>query len=222
MKRTVTDRETPEEKEAKKQRGEGTPSYSGALSGLKVAVVQATYPEGRMTPKDAEKVHSLLTKEIDKMELPAPRFEGSRWMGEYQGFICVNEATFSFLKKAVETTGEFKVYKAKDLPPRVKVMALFPKKEEEKVVFRRLEYQNDLSTLKWKILKSWVDEKGYQMVLAIDTETKEKLEKLQWKPFYLAARTQFRLLEEKDNSKENDQNEPQDGSTSSASEPPAL
>lgn len=203
VKRTVTQRNTPDETLVKKPKTkEDKPSYSGVLSGIRAAVVLTTYPEGQMTLEDAGDVDRLLAEAIDRdcdrEELPAPRFEGSRWMGEYQGYICADETTFFYLRTVMEAAGKYKVYQAKDLPPKTKVLAVFPKVAPEKTVFKRLEFQNSgLSCKKWKILRSKVDEKGYHMVIAIDNATKTVLENVQYRPYYLGIRVHFKLLEER-------------------------
>lgn len=235
VKRTVTQRNTPDETLVKKQKTkEDKPSYSGVLSGIRAAVVLTTYPEGQMTLEDAREVGRLLAvaidRDCDREELPAPRFEGSRWMGEYQGYICADEASFFYLKTVMEAAGKYKVYQAKDLPPKTKVLAVFPEVAPEKTVFKRLEFQNSgLSCKKWKILRSKVDEKGYHMVIAIDNVTKTILEKVQYRPYYLGIRVHFKLLEERRTTPEVSSEsmetaepaEDQDGFASSSGQPPA-
>jgi len=200
VKRTMTEEKTPDEEIVKRLKEGGTGGHSAPSAVfIKAAVVFATYPRRQMTEADGARVNLLIEQAIDNMEEgESPNFEGSRWMGDYQGYICSNEATFFFLRKAVEVTGEFKVFLPKKLPPRIKVMAHFLRKEDEETVLRRLKGQNrGLNVEKWKILKSKVDGRGYHMVLAIDWASKEALEELNWRPHYSVTRVHFRLLEER-------------------------
>lgn len=226
VKRSVSARKTPDEKVVKKPKEVGTTSYASVTSGIRAVVVLATYPEGRMAQEDAGKVHLLVEKAIDSLEdEPGPRFEASRWLGEYLGYICANEASLLFLRKAAEATGEFRVFLPKELPPRIKVMVQLPKQEAEATVFRRLEKQNGVCCKRWKILRSKVDEKGYQMILAIDEHSRNILQSFDWKLYYTSFRVQFRLLEEKGKAAQEEKMEvaegckPDGGSASSASQP---
>jgi len=62
VKRTVTDRKTPDEKVVKRAKEAGTSSHSYAKSVgfVNAVVVLATYPEGQMTKEDGARVNLLL------------------------------------------------------------------------------------------------------------------------------------------------------------------
>lgn len=209
FKRTASTRSTPTDqpstsKRVRQEETSGTKlSYRSVVTGIRTAVVPLDYPKNIMTEEEAKKVKLRVTQKIDETGEEGPNFEGCRLIDGYLGFICVDRRSFTWLEDLLGSSGEYRVLEVKDLPNKIKVAALFPEKAETKIIFNRIETQNkSLKCSNWRVLGGGkVDDRGYSLILTIDEASKESLEKLNYRPFYLFHRAFFRVLEEKDRNK---------------------
>lgn len=201
VKRTTTDRETPEDKITKKSReDESSQSFKAALTGIRVSIIPGNYPEETMSEEEGNKfIRSFYTKS-DISEGPLPTYEGVKWMGDHLGYICTDQGGIKFLRElAAEMKCGYRVVETKDLPPKAKVATCFPEEASNELIMQRLKkYNAGLDCTRWKFLKSRMDDKGYSVILAIDEKTKQLLANKQNRLHYMCGKVTFRHLEDKE------------------------
>lgn len=200
VKRTVSDRCTPEEKVTK--RAKHVPevgNYKAALKGIKAAIVPKDYPVSVVTQESVGAIREALMAIIDKADR-APRFEASRLMDDYYGVICAEEESFNTTRDLLAQETNWKLIKSDELPKQQRVLAFLPETEKEDLMvgLKRLERQNPgLRVDRWVILGSKSADKGLHVSLRIDKESGETIARSSWRPYYRDQRASFVTLEKK-------------------------
>ncbi|KAL1457415.1 hypothetical protein WDU94_007649 [Cyamophila willieti] len=172
--------ESVEKEDQLKKRSRAEPSYSGALSSEKMAIVHADYPDVEFTEEQFQLIQTIILEKIDDATHINPGFTGIRLEAGAVMLYCYDHGTANWIKGIGETLipwdgARLKAMKATDLPRGIRAIFSVPevlKDSDPTAIIRKVAAQNKgLDTSKWKILNSQKLEKSTKLVVRMDHDS---------------------------------------------------
>lgn len=205
-KRPRDDSKTPPQPKKWRKTGKPTGSYSEVASEFRMAVIDRRHPEVLLDQGQADLIQNFLVDEMDEAPCSSEnplQFTKTTFGGGVLWMTCANEATITWLKKAVVHLGapwegaDLTVVKSKDLPKRPRVLVFIPGQEEDwgEKVKPRLEKQNPgLRVDSWIKLSKKTEKEGTIWAFSIDEASFGTLEGNQYRAYYKLGRLTFRVI----------------------------
>lgn len=191
-----------------------TGSYRDAMTGIRMAVINANHPDTMLNQAQADLIQNKLVAAIDAIPVgeASPRFQRyPKFEGGILSIACADPPTENWLVSTVrgmEELGEgvsLTVVNTKDLPKRPKFLVWVPEPVEEAVVRSRLEKQNaGLSTVGWLLMSRKVEDRGQTLAYSLDDKSAKVLEDSGFKLYFSLGRVTFKKLKEKGRSPDPD------------------
>lgn len=208
FKRTRSDSSTPTSqksapKRARKPPGQ-TASYSGALKGISLAVIQRRHPDVTLDQAQSDLIQEKLLEAVDKTPSGStnpPQFDGTWFSAGVLRINCTNEHTKKWLSATVASLGniwegaDLTVVESKDLPKRPKVIVWIPGNPELEAVKTRMGVQNPgLQVGDWHLLSKKKEKEGVLLAFSVNEVDHQYLEAHQMKAHYGLQMVTFRKI----------------------------
>jgi hypothetical protein len=159
------------------QKGPGT--YKEALTNIKIAIFNETYPEDKLHEDDHKYILEELGRVLHRTPIELPHLKSNRLDGGALIYICTDQQSGQWLIKATNnhrlgTGARLKVMDARNLPKPVKVVLrtrdTVAQTHDELLTWVK-NLNPGLNTEHWKVLDRQYELKGQRLILHIDRDS---------------------------------------------------
>lgn len=180
-------------------------SFLNALSSVKIAVIEASFPEEQMDRNRLVAVQESISEAHDDIheEGPQVRFLKCTHKPGHLVMTCADRTSADWLLEVVPTLrpwegATLRALEGDDLPKTQACTTFIPderglRPEADKILHRLRVANHGLNTNLWTVWGKTPSEKGQVWVFSVDQKSLEELKKLDMSPFYKIGRIKFRI-----------------------------
>ncbi|KAG5866241.1 hypothetical protein JTB14_027643 [Gonioctena quinquepunctata] len=186
-------------------------------AGIKMVIVHNDFPPKTLPEDQLDCMQTAILGEIDKIADGAFRPQFLKCF-KRRGMLtieCNNQESVDWLNTTIETLvpwegAKIKVIKNADIPVYKIIQVLLPNiKDEPEKVLKRLDRQNPgLKTKDWYVVNTKTEKNLQEVIVSVEQNVLEALEKVDYKPFLNFSRIEVRCLGKPRKAKLNQTNEP--------------
>lgn len=176
------------------------PAFSQVLTGVRVGILSAHYPEELLTMEQLSALQEAILDKIVESKAPIkPKFHSVHNRPGWLALLCVNSETANWLKGVIGEikpwdTANLRVVEESELPHPEILIAYLPMSKDytTEKIFGLIEAQNDLSTSNWKVLRRVTTGQAEEVAISIDHASSVALGKCGHKINYKFGLVQLR------------------------------
>lgn len=177
-------------------------SYRDAVTGIKVAITAANFPEVELTLEQLNKVDDAIMNAVEAIPLDGIRvsFSYCSYKPGYMILTCVNEESKKWITSTIPTLTPWEGAKLKcmdgdDLPKPFIHLVWIPGQVEitPKSILERMMRQNEgMCTTNWVVVNDLKNEKGHTLTVSVDAKSEKYLKERDYSVYLRFGKVTFR------------------------------